>query len=86
MWWLGRQVVARLAKYEVQFRVRFGANMNTARKQHVIFTVWYISLSREVKTLFQNLFSGTVMDTSFVISTKIFPRQFHMRLTLRKFI
>ena len=64
--------------------------MHKARKQHVISTVWYISLSRDWLTPFGFLsktFSRELSWTaSFVISTKIFPRPFHMRLTLRKFI
>ena len=35
------------SNFELSFRVGFGAKTSTARKQHVISTVLYISLSRD---------------------------------------
>ena len=36
-----------VVELEIQWRVRFDLTMNTARKQHVIFSVWHISLSHD---------------------------------------
>ena len=36
-----------VVELEAQWRVRFGAKINTARKQQVISNVWYISLSHD---------------------------------------
>ena len=48
-------------------KLRFGAKMNTARKQHVISCVWYISLSRDWLSHFGFLIitHGTVMGNFF---------------------
>ena len=32
---------------QVQFRVGFGSKINTAHEQHVISSIWYISLSHD---------------------------------------
>ena len=38
---------AEFSNFEVSFRVGFFAKTNSARKQHVISTAWYIWLSRD---------------------------------------
>ena len=61
-----------VVELEIQWRVPFDPTMNTTRKQHVIFSVLYISLSHDWLSLFGFLLtiqvtSGTVMGNSFVL-------------------
>ena len=49
---------------QVQVRVEFGSKMNSAHGQHVISTIWYISLSRDWLTCFRFLFMAAVTSTT----------------------
>ena len=55
-WWKER---AMLVELEIQWRVRFDLTINTARKQHVISSVWYISPSHDWLSRFGFLLTHT---------------------------
>jgi len=50
---------AEFSHFEFSFRVGFGAKTNIGRKQHVIYTAWYISLSRDWLSRFGFLLTHT---------------------------
>ena len=66
------QNLAEFSNFEFSFRVGFGAKTNIGRKQHVIYTAWCISLSRDWLSRFGFLlphttYVGTVMGNFLVI-------------------